>query len=730
MIEGRTSIPASGPGLRVRVFLVWTLLCSAAWAQEPAAPPRRQPDLSTTVQKTLEYRIEEARRHLSDGQLQKAEAAYDELLRLYDTEEPLVIRAWLESAMLKGTLKKPEQSLQLLQEALTRFGHIPWAAQRAQEQLSQLTEANPDLLAGNPAASQYRKKKDGFQIVQPPSQVGMLRVDMERPQVIGQLSHDLVRRVIHARLDKVRLCYAAAIAEKPNLAGKIVVTFTIQESGAVTNARVSSSTASHPALERCLVQQVQAVRFPSPKGDKNVEVSYPFAFSSAGYSEPSPAPSARDTSLCSISGKVLSAEEGKPVTHAKIHLLHEPTSRSSLGNVAGDGSFEFRNIPCGNYLLRTMRTAGFRDTGYNPESKSGSYPGFILGPGERRSGVVLRLKPSFSISGKLVEKSGMPLKNSAYTTVLAWPVREDLRALSDPPSPLQAKINPEDGSFFLDSLDGKPVWMMAVGNPSPDSQVPRIFYPGTFVRSEASKIAFGADRFVENLDLRLPKDRGNTLEGVVTAADTGKPIPNALIIAHALDTGFDLVSDYTDAQGRYQIEALSDGPLLCHVDAAQEGFVPYRAGCEIRPGTRKTQLHFSLHRGATLRGTLLDEKGAEWKIQPNASCGTASASGARTQAITLPGLVNKFRPRNLQDSMPVTLPLGQGDYPTAVMLFPTRSSFVIPGAAPGKLKIQFKPQIKSKEVRRILYQGQDILKTGIRVEAGQQLEGLKIVVGG
>ena len=54
MIEGKTSIPASGPRVRVHGFLVWALFCAAAWAQETAAPPRRQPDLSTTVQKTLE----------------------------------------------------------------------------------------------------------------------------------------------------------------------------------------------------------------------------------------------------------------------------------------------------------------------------------------------------------------------------------------------------------------------------------------------------------------------------------------------------------------------------------------------------------------------------------------------------------------------------------------------------------------------------------------------------
>ncbi len=731
MIAGRTSAQALNALGLLRLALVSTLLSVSALAEQPAAPPpRREADLSTTVQKTLEYRLEEARRHVSEGQQQKAEAEYDELLRLYDTEEPLVIRAWLESAMLKGTMKKPEQSLQLLQEALTRFGHIPWAAQRAQEQLALLTEANPDLLSGNPAANQIRKKRDGFQIVQPPSQVGVLKVDLERPQVIGQMSHDIVRRVIHARLDKVRQCYAAAITERPNLSGKIAVIFSIQENGAVTNARVRNSTASHPTLERCLVQQVQAVRFPSPKGGKTVEVTYPFVFSSAVYSEPVPAPPARESSLCAISGKVLSAGEGKPVTHAKINLLHEATSRSSLGNVAGDGSFEFRNIPCGSYLLRTMRTAGFRDTGYNPEGKSGSYPSFTLTPGERRVGVVLRLKPTYSISGKLLEKGGTALKNSAYNTVLAWPVREGPRAEVDPASPQQAKINPADGSFYLDGLDGKPVWVMAIGAPNPDNQSPRIFYPGTFVRSEATRISFGADRFLENLDIRPPKDRGNTLEGVVTAADSGKPIPNALIFVHALDTGLDLVSDYTDAQGRYQIEALSDGALVCNVDAAHEGYVIYRSSLEIRPGTRRTQASFILRRGATIRGTFVDEKGADWKIQPSASYGMTSLGAPRGQVITLPGLVNKFRARSLQSAMPLVLPLGQGDAPGAMMLFPTRSSFLILGAPPGRLKIQFKPQIKGKEVKRILYQGQDVLKTGLRVEGGEAIDGLKIVIGG
>ena len=60
----------------------------------------------------------------------------------------------------------------------------------------------------------------------------------------------------------------------------MVVHFVIEGSGGVAAVRVASSTASSPALERCMLDAIIAWRFPPPRGGGVVEVNYPFVFKS------------------------------------------------------------------------------------------------------------------------------------------------------------------------------------------------------------------------------------------------------------------------------------------------------------------------------------------------------------------------------------------------------------------------------------------------------------------
>jgi TonB family protein len=55
--------------------------------------------------------------------------------------------------------------------------------------------------------------------------------------------------------------YGRALREKPELAGKLVLEFTIAPSGEITNVRVVSSELNDPELERKIVARVRQIRF-------------------------------------------------------------------------------------------------------------------------------------------------------------------------------------------------------------------------------------------------------------------------------------------------------------------------------------------------------------------------------------------------------------------------------------------------------------------------------------
>jgi len=91
--------------------------------------------------------------------------------------------------------------------------------------------------------------------------------------VRGQLSPDLVQRTVRQRLEPLKRCYEDAL-----LVGQVVVVFTIDSHGNVSNAeRATGTTLTDKWAVDCIVRSFITVAFPAPTAD--VTVVYPFSFS-------------------------------------------------------------------------------------------------------------------------------------------------------------------------------------------------------------------------------------------------------------------------------------------------------------------------------------------------------------------------------------------------------------------------------------------------------------------
>ena len=94
----------------------------------------------------------------------------------------------------------------------------------------------------------------------------------------GEFDAAAVQRQIKQRLKSITRCYEAELRKNPSLAGKVTVTFTIQERGNVTDARASENTTGSPAVADCVTRTISRFRFnPGPDGG-SVTFRYPFVF--------------------------------------------------------------------------------------------------------------------------------------------------------------------------------------------------------------------------------------------------------------------------------------------------------------------------------------------------------------------------------------------------------------------------------------------------------------------
>ena len=111
---------------------------------------------------------------------------------------------------------------------------------------------------------------------------GEIGLGPEKPQVQGSIDPELIRKVVHDHRAQIRTCYETQLSTKPSLSGKLISAWTIDQSGAVTEAHTQESTLHDHAVESCVASKIKTWRFPIPKGGGEVFVTYPFIFTPGG----------------------------------------------------------------------------------------------------------------------------------------------------------------------------------------------------------------------------------------------------------------------------------------------------------------------------------------------------------------------------------------------------------------------------------------------------------------
>jgi TonB family protein len=107
------------------------------------------------------------------------------------------------------------------------------------------------------------------------------RINLEGGEDIGgsgEFDAKLVTAEVKKRLRAIQICYEQQLRRNPGLQGKVVVEFTIEQSGTVSKATATANTTNDPAVASCVVDTVKRFRFnPGPEGG-SVTYSYPFVF--------------------------------------------------------------------------------------------------------------------------------------------------------------------------------------------------------------------------------------------------------------------------------------------------------------------------------------------------------------------------------------------------------------------------------------------------------------------
>ncbi len=107
-----------------------------------------------------------------------------------------------------------------------------------------------------------------------------INVGGQEGEFTGGMDREAIRRVIRDHIREIRNCYERELQRSPDLYGKLVLEWDIEEGGRVTRCVVKSNALGNDAVANCIASRLKQWKFPDPPRGVIGRVSYPFVFSS------------------------------------------------------------------------------------------------------------------------------------------------------------------------------------------------------------------------------------------------------------------------------------------------------------------------------------------------------------------------------------------------------------------------------------------------------------------
>jgi len=94
------------------------------------------------------------------------------------------------------------------------------------------------------------------------------------------MDKEAIRRVIREHIREIRNCYEKELQRSPDLYGKVVLEWDIEEGGRVGRSVVKSNALGNDSVASCILSRLRQWKFPDPPKDQIGRVDFPFVFSS------------------------------------------------------------------------------------------------------------------------------------------------------------------------------------------------------------------------------------------------------------------------------------------------------------------------------------------------------------------------------------------------------------------------------------------------------------------
>src|SRR5712692_4198524 len=410
-------------------------------------------------------------------------------------------------------------------------------------------------------------------------------------------------------------------------------------------------------------------------------------------------------------GVVVIAAPSVPSDTAKAIERMFSLSKSPKAETDSEGRYRLEGLPAGSYEIAP--SAPTLVSLSNEPGQKVSVAG-----GATAEGIDFSLSRGGVITGKITDSEGHPLIGEGVSLKGADPSKPgalfsgaDQRMLSTDDRGIYRIFGIRPGRYLVSTGNSRnPMFGLLLKRP----KNVQTYYPGVTDEARAKFIEVTAGSEASGVDIRLvAADKGFTVSGRVIDAETGKPIPDAMVAyspstpqarpddsQHEDFSGVPGGITTTNARGEFRLESLAPGNYGAHVESmgiltGAGGFYADPLNFEVQ-SANVDKLEIKVHQGASISGVVVVEK--------------ADTADVFNQLV------------------PFMLYATVSDGPGSAARVAADSSFRISGLKPGRVKIGPLPYGAQKfSLLRIERDGVE-QPDGIEIQPNERITGVRVIM--
>lgn len=286
------------------------------------------------------------------------------------------------------------------------------------------------------------------------------------------------------------------------------------------------------------------------------------------------APPPTQPAKASLEGQVLNAVGGEPLRKARLTLRlnvsasaanatqGQPQATASFVATTTDaeGKFRFADVDPGDYAL-TVRRDGFEQKVLGSMSDVGKREPVILGPGDKKTGLTVKLTPFGVVSGRVVDEEGDPIQ-AIPVSLMRWEYTSRGRELIEG---RQATTDDRGEYRVYDVPPGKYLLKFAhrglrINRADEAEHYAAAFFPGVEAPASAAPFEIKAGQQLSGIGMTLRRARLATIRGKVIAPPGAAVNVGLMVVSEQGSSSSSRNVD--DKDFKFELGGLSPGPVI------------------------------------------------------------------------------------------------------------------------------------------------------------------------